>query len=231
VLHGTCAASTGIFLDTFRGSLVFEIRMFRYLVLGLLRRGEPLHGYALMKEYRERAGVQISTGSFYRELARLVTEGLVRTASNPPGCDPRRAPYEITDLGATAFDAWFSEPLGTDAGPHEDGLSARSVFLAEAGPAAARPALERWHEELWQRGKALERERELALRAAEDGDGAFGVLALLLARRLKQVAADLEFLHELRTAYAQWTTAPCNRASLPVRPARRRELGIKSQPR
>jgi DNA-binding PadR family transcriptional regulator len=122
--------------------------MFRYLVLGLLRRGEPLHGYALMKEYRERAGVQISTGSFYRELARLVTEGLVRTASNPPGSDPRRAPYEITDLGATSFDAWFSEPLGTDAGPHEDGLSARAVFLAEAGPAAARPALERWYDEL-----------------------------------------------------------------------------------
>ena len=140
--------------------------MFRYLVLGLLRRGEPLHGYALMKEYRERAGVQISTGSFYRELARLVTEGLVRTASNPPGSDPRRAPYEVTDLGASAFDAWFSEPLGSDAGPHEDGLSARAVFLAEAGPAAARPALERWYDELWQRGKALEREREIALRAA-----------------------------------------------------------------
>lgn len=203
--------------------------MFRFLVLGLLRRGEPLHGYALMKEYRERAGVQISTGSFYRELARLVTEGLVRTASNPPGSDPRRAPYEITELGAAAFDQWFAEPLGGDAGPHEDGLSARAVFLAEAGPAAARPAMERWYEELWQRGKALERDREMALRAAEEGDGQFGVLALLLARRLKQVAADLEFLHELRAAYAEWTTAPVNRAAVPVRPARRRELGVKSQ--
>ena len=205
--------------------------MFRDLVLGLLRRGEPLHGYALMKEYRERAGVQISTGSFYRELARLVTEGLVRTASNPPGCDPRRAPYEITDLGASAFDTWFSEPLGSDAGPHEDGLSARAVFLAEAGPGAARPALERWYDELWQRGKALEREREMVLRVAAGGDGTFVVLALLLARRLKQVAADLEFLHELRSAYAKWTTAPLSRAALPVRPARRRELGAKSTPR
>jgi DNA-binding PadR family transcriptional regulator len=203
--------------------------MFRFLVLGLLRRGEPLHGYALMKEYRERAGVQISTGSFYRELARLVTEGFVRTASNPPGSDPRRAPYEITEMGAAAFDAWFAEPLGGEAGPHEDGLSARAVFLAEAGPTAARPALERWYEELWQRGKLLEREREMALRAAENGEGAFAVLPLLLARRLKQVAADLEFLHELRSAYAKWTTAPCSRAALPVRPARRRELGAKTQ--
>jgi len=152
----------------------------------------------------------------------------VRTASNPPGSDPRRAPYEITDLGATSFDAWFSEPLGSDAGPHEDGLSARAVFLAEAGPAVARPALERWYDELWQRGKALEREREMVLRAA-DGDGTFAVLALLLARRLKQVAADLEFLHELRAAYSQWTTAPLSRAVLPARPARRRELGAKSQ--
>src|SRR4029450_1404978 len=125
--------------------------MFRYLVLGLLRRGEPLHGYALMKEYRERAGVQISTGSFYRELARLVTEGLVRPASTPPASDPRRAPYEITDFGAAAFDTWFSEPLGADAGPHEDGLSARAVFLAEAGPAAARPGPERWEGGIWER--------------------------------------------------------------------------------
>src|SRR4030095_5594981 len=111
--------------------------MFRYLVLGLLRRGEPLHGYALMKEYRERAGVQISTGSFYRELARLVTEGLVRAASNPPGSDPRRAPYEITDLGASAFDTWFSEPLGGDAGPHEARLHARAGVLAAAVPCGA----------------------------------------------------------------------------------------------
>ena len=72
---------------------------------------------------------------------------------------------------------------------------------------------------------------KMDLREAEGGDGTFAVLALLLARRLKQVAADLEFLHELRSAYDKWTTAPLNRAALPVRPARRRELGAKSTPR
>lgn len=38
--------------------------MFRFLVLGLLRGGGSFHGYALMKEYRERSGLQLSTGNF-----------------------------------------------------------------------------------------------------------------------------------------------------------------------
>ena len=42
--------------------------MFRYLLLGLLRRGELLHGYALMKEYRERSGLMISGGNFCSRL-------------------------------------------------------------------------------------------------------------------------------------------------------------------
>ena len=80
------------------------MQTFRYLVLGLLRHGEPRHGYALMKEYQEHTGLRLSTGNFYRELQRLSVEGLVRTASNPEGADPRRAPYRITEAGA-AFDA------------------------------------------------------------------------------------------------------------------------------
>lgn len=181
--------------------------MFRFLVLGLLRKGEPRHGYAMMKEYRERAGVQVSTGNFYRELQRLVTEGLVRTASNPPGTDPRRAPYEITEAGAAAFDAWLAEPAG--GGAHDDALSARAVFLAEAGPSVAGRALDRWQEELWLRGRMLERARQVArTREPEHGaTDAFEVLSLLLARRLKHVAADLEFLEEFRAAYRRWAAS------------------------
>jgi hypothetical protein len=78
--------------------------MFRYLVLGLLRDGEPRHGYAVMKEYRERSGLQVNTGSFYRELQRLVAEGLVQTVANPTDADPRRAPYQITETGSACFD-------------------------------------------------------------------------------------------------------------------------------
>jgi DNA-binding PadR family transcriptional regulator len=183
--------------------------MFRYLVLGLLRRGEPHHGYAMMKAYRERAGVQISTGNFYRELQRLMADGLVRTASNPPGTDPRRAPYEITEAGAAAFDAWMAEPLGAGIGNHEDGLSARAVFLSEGNVDAAARALERWQEELWLRGKTLERAREIVLRQqASDPEHRSEVLALLLARRLKHVAADLEFIEEFRAACNKWVYTP-----------------------
>ena len=69
--------------------------MFRYLVLGLLRSGRALHGYALMKAHGERSGLRLSTGSFYRELGRLMAEGLVRSTATPEGEDPRRTPYSI----------------------------------------------------------------------------------------------------------------------------------------
>ena len=70
--------------------------MFRYLILGLLRIRDRMHGYALVKEYRERSGMEVSTGNFYRELQRLVVDGLIRSAANPPEADARRTPYEIT---------------------------------------------------------------------------------------------------------------------------------------
>src|ERR1700741_4397852 len=73
--------------------------MLRYLVLGLLRDGAPRHGYAIRQEYRRRAGLEPSTGPFYRELGRLLEEELIRETPNPPGSDPRRTPYVITKKG------------------------------------------------------------------------------------------------------------------------------------
>jgi DNA-binding PadR family transcriptional regulator len=175
--------------------------MFRFLVLGLLRGGAARHGYALMKEYRERSGYEMSTGNFYRELQRLVGEGLVQAAHNPPGADPRRAPYEITDDGVAAFDAWLAGPTSLGNGHSEDELSSRTLFLADVDPALARHVLERWKEDLWVRGKTLERAREALLqRRNERGRRPLAALVFLLARRLKHVAADLEFVDELRTA-------------------------------
>jgi len=161
--------------------------MFRYVVLGLLHSGTARHGYALMKEYRDRAGVQVSTGNFYRDLQRLVSSGLVRTVDRAPDGDPRRAPYQITESGRDAFRRWFVDlgQLGIANG-HEDELSARIAFFGDVDPADARAA-------------ALSR-------ATGDPPRGLPVLALMLGRRIRRIAAELAFLDDLRSSYEEWLT-------------------------
>lgn len=209
--------------------------MIRYLVLGLLRGGGAHHGYALMKEYRERSGIRISTGNFYRELQHMVGEGLVQTAQNPPGADARRAPYEITDAGVEAFDEWLARPNGPGMGHHDDDLSARALFIVDADPSLARRLLEQWREELWIKTKILERDREASLVPSRDQTPqSFAALPFLLSRRLRHLAADLEFLQEFRSAYEKWSAAPVtvstasaqlidSRSGTPLRPTQRQQ--------
>jgi len=179
--------------------------MFRFLVLGLLRDGKSRHGYALMKEYRERAGLQLSTGNFYRELQRLVAEGLVRTVDRPSDGDARRAPYEITPSGSDAFDTWLTGPTGSGMGRYEDELSSRALFIAAADPGVAQRLLEGWKEDLWIVSKMHERSRGTLVRQRTNGvRQPFDALPLLLARSLKHLGADLEFLDELASAYREW---------------------------
>jgi len=179
--------------------------MFRFLVLGLLRDGRARHGYALMKDYQERSGLDISSGNFYRELQRLATEGLVKTTANPPGDDPRRAPYEIADAGREAFDTWLAGMTAVILGVYEDELSARALFIGDAEAPMARKVLDHWQEQLWVVGKTLERQRQVALaKANRASQASFLPLPLFLARRLKHVAADLEFVDELRSSYNEW---------------------------
>jgi DNA-binding PadR family transcriptional regulator len=184
--------------------------VFRYLILGLLRDGAPRHGYALAKGYGERSGIDISTGNFYRELQRLVHEGLVRLVHNPPGADPRRTPYQITPTGSALLESWLFDPVELGEGQREDEISARALFLTEADAARVSPLVERWEEELWVRGKVLERARDAARAKGQS------VLALLFSRRLKYAAADLEFLTQLRAAYEPRVGAQPERQAPPV---------------
>lgn len=178
--------------------------MFRYVVLGLLHGGAPQHGYALMKEYRDRVGVQVSTGNFYRDLQRLVSSGLVRTVARPADGDPRRAPYQITTEGQQVFRQWFTNTAELVLGNgHEDQLSFRLAFLADVDPADARMVLDHLQDELWARAKSLERARNAALAGTTTDDG-LPILALMLARRMRRVAAELAFLDDLRTTYDAW---------------------------
>lgn len=204
--------------------------MFRFLILGLLRNGARLHGYGLVKTYRERSGAEVSTGNFYRELQRLVLDGLIRCAANPPEADARRTPYEITEVGVSVFDDWFTAQDAAAGAGSEDDISARALFIADSDPAVVVTLLDQLEQNLWFSGKTVERTRQVALSRPTQA-GHFDVLALLLARRLKRAAADLEFLEEFRSAYAQWLTetrqaAPPALTVARLRAARRRELAV-----
>jgi len=179
--------------------------MVRYLVLGLLRGGARLHGYALVRADRDLRGFELNSGNVYRELQRLSAEGLVRPVANPDGADPRRTPYEITEAGVEAFDEWFEQlTLRLDA-HDDDALSLWIVFISSVDPAVGRPLLGRWRDELWLHSKMLERERDaVLLQRREERPLPFPVRANLLARRLKHVGADLEFLDEFRRTYDTW---------------------------
>jgi|GEM_PF-1413339 len=183
--------------------------MFRFIVLGLLRHGRTLHGYALMKAYKGRTGVQMSTGTFYRELQNLVGDGLVRTVERAAKDDARRTPYQITARGAELFDRWLMRPpqlaLGTD-----DELTARTMFLHEAPPETASRMVDSWKEELWLLGKNVERARQNELHRCATDREPFSILVLLLARRLRHVAGDIAYLDELREALDALHPAPAS---------------------
>jgi len=178
--------------------------LYRYLVLGLLRNGSPRHGYALMKEYERRSGAQIGSGRFYCKLQRLAAEGLVATAPNPPGADRRRTPYRITAAGAASFDAWQRDSTTPDT-TREDELCARAMLLAAADPEVVFATLDRWRSDIWMRGSGIEEEHGRAVATVRRNSApSFDPLPLLLARRLKHAAADVEFIDEFRRGYEQW---------------------------
>lgn len=191
--------------------------MFRYVVLGLLRDGVPRHGYALMKLHRERLGVKLSTGNFYRELARLAVEGLIRASTRIDTSDARQAPYEITAKGADAFDDWFQDARTIARQSSEDELSVRMLFLSTVPREVALDVLAQWESRLWTRAKALEQRRNEALATPAAGGDALPILPIILARRLRHVAADIGLLAELRTAYEQWAALHAPRTAAGAR--------------
>jgi hypothetical protein len=139
-----------------------------------------------------------------------VLDGLIRSTDNPPDADARRTPYEITPLGVTVFDEWLTAHDAGAGGPAEDEISARLLFADDSDPATMLRVLDRLQENVWFYGKSLERARRQALVEAQTpgAPDAFRVLPLLLGRRLKHVAADIEFLGELRASYQQHLPAP-----------------------
>lgn len=68
------------------------------LVLVSLAAG-PKHGYALIQDVRQFAGVELGPGTLYGALDRLERLGLIESLP----ADERRHPYRITGPGAAAL--------------------------------------------------------------------------------------------------------------------------------
>jgi DNA-binding PadR family transcriptional regulator len=65
-----------------------------FLVLASLADGEK-HGYAMMEDIQNFAGVRLGPGTLYGAIARLEERGWIR----PGPYRDRRQPYQITALG------------------------------------------------------------------------------------------------------------------------------------
>lgn len=68
------------------------------LVLASLAGGEK-HGYAMVADIKEMAGVHLGPGTLYGALSRLEADGLIE-AAQPEG---RRRPYRLTADGSQAL--------------------------------------------------------------------------------------------------------------------------------
>jgi DNA-binding PadR family transcriptional regulator len=73
------------------------------LVLSSLAGGDK-HGYALVKDVEEFAGVHLPPGTLYQLLSRLESRGLIIALE----ADERRRPYRLTAQGATVLAEYFT---------------------------------------------------------------------------------------------------------------------------
>jgi DNA-binding PadR family transcriptional regulator len=70
----------------------------RFLILTSLSSGAK-HGYAMVTDIEQFAGVHVGPGTLYTALQRLETDGLIKAVAS----DDRRRPYRITPAGLTAL--------------------------------------------------------------------------------------------------------------------------------
>ena len=186
--------------------------MLRYVLLAVMSEAGPLHGYALMKAFAARSGIVLSVGNVYRELQRLRADGHIEPTETPADADPRRVPYKMTDAGRTALASWFATPAEAFLREPIDPLYCRLSLLASSKATHAVKFLDDLEVELSQQRRSADRRRE----TARDGSP---LLDILLGRRSRHLAADMEMIAEMRTAVA--ALSPSHPASPDRHPPRR----------
>ena len=80
------------------------------LLILLALAARPLHGYGIIREVEDRSGgdVLLQTGALYRELRRLLNDGLIMECERPAdeaSDDERRRYYTLTSFGQRVMDA------------------------------------------------------------------------------------------------------------------------------
>ena len=73
------------------------------VILNLLRHGTR-HGYEMVQILKQNDGLMMREGNIYPILARLQTDGLVTSRSEPSQDGPPRKYFELTDLGAKTLE-------------------------------------------------------------------------------------------------------------------------------
>ena len=68
------------------------------VVLNLLQNGQS-HGYEMIQTLRQINGLEIREGNIYPILARLQTDGLIASYSEPSRDGPPRKYFKLTELG------------------------------------------------------------------------------------------------------------------------------------
>ena len=74
------------------------------LVMGSLA-GGPKHGYAMVQDVEETAGVRLGPGTLYGAIARLEARGLIEALDDG---DSRRRPYRLTGRGVEVLEHQFA---------------------------------------------------------------------------------------------------------------------------
>lgn len=163
--------------------------MLRYVILGVLCEGKPLHGFGIAQAFKKRSGHAIRSSSVYRELLRLSGQGLIRRVETRRS-DPRQIPYEITQAGIDGFRTWLQHlPDSSVIDVVNDPLALRCVFTGQASNPEV--TVDRWKQRLLIDGSKTQAElKELLLR----GVPADSLLTLLRERRAKLIAFNIELL-------------------------------------
>jgi DNA-binding PadR family transcriptional regulator len=110
-----------------------------YTLLGLIAR-QPLSGYDLLRQMRERMGLlwPVRHSQIYPELAQMEAQGLITHQVVEQQDRPAKKVYSLTLAGNLALEQWVTAPTPPTSIRDEFILKAYSVWVADPQEASAR---------------------------------------------------------------------------------------------